>query len=245
MTRLAERLRAGASVEPLAEQHGCWGALAQREMMKTPDNFQKSIADLSARMQSEYRQLLVRIWPLNKADAGELKTALLKATKELEQNARTFLAEATRQVPPSSRTAQNFALVDDILAGHISGLECHVTEKWQLTAWGHGFSDELQTEFERVRVRLTSRLQHIRPEFNAGMNQTPPRETRGRKPTHDWAAATSQVWGLLYRGDLKPKMQSEVELALADALSKDGAGPEVSNVRPVARLIWKEYQRDI
>lgn len=241
MTGLTEQLTAKFLVKPLAERLGHWGALAQCEMMETADTLQKTIGDLSSRMQSEYRRLLLRIWPLKEGGVGELKTASLRATKELEENARRFIADATGQVSTSLRTPKNFALVDDALASHISALEESVVEKWQLNAMGLASSDELRTEFERVRARLNTRLQLSRPELTAGTNPSPAKETRGRKPKHDWVSAAIDVWDEIAQGQFKPELQSDVEKALVEALSVNGAVLDESNVRDAARKIWRKY----
>lgn len=66
---------------------------------------------------------------------------------------------------------------------------------------------------------------------------------RGRKPSHDWPAATLAIFGSIYRGELTPQCQADVERALIDHLTKGDAIPSESTVRPYARSIWKEFRK--
>lgn len=66
---------------------------------------------------------------------------------------------------------------------------------------------------------------------------------RGRSPKYDWPAASIAVFGLIHRGDFKPRTQAEVERALIDNLSNGDDGPTESTVRPYARMIWQEHQK--
>ncbi len=64
---------------------------------------------------------------------------------------------------------------------------------------------------------------------------------RGRKPEYDWAKASSEVWGKLYRGDLKAQNQADIELALIESLTVGDKSPGESTVRPYAQPIWEQY----
>lgn len=67
---------------------------------------------------------------------------------------------------------------------------------------------------------------------------------RGRKPVYDWVKATNAVWGRIYRGDLNPKAQSQIESQLQAFLSKGDSEPSPSTVRPYAKKIWNEINKD-
>lgn len=73
-----------------------------------------------------------------------------------------------------------------------------------------------------------------------GNRETP----QGRKPKYDWPGATSKVWGLLNRGDLKPTQQVDIELALIRSLGGEDHEPSQSTVRPYAKIIWEEFQKE-
>jgi hypothetical protein len=66
----------------------------------------------------------------------------------------------------------------------------------------------------------------------------------GRKPTYDWLAATNAVWGAIYRGDLQPSLQADVERAMIGFLTKGDDEPSESTVRPYASRIWYEVDRE-
>ncbi len=66
---------------------------------------------------------------------------------------------------------------------------------------------------------------------------------RGRKPKYDWPAATLAIFGMIYRGDLKPELQADIERALIDHLTLGDSAPSESTARPYAKLIWDEYSK--
>lgn len=71
---------------------------------------------------------------------------------------------------------------------------------------------------------------------NAGVN-------RGPKPKYDWQKATNAIWGQIYRAELIPKNQAQIERALQACLAKGDDEPSESTVRPFAKQIWEEYSR--
>jgi hypothetical protein len=66
---------------------------------------------------------------------------------------------------------------------------------------------------------------------------------RGRKKEYDWEAAANGVWGLIYRGELIPNNQADVEKAFIKALTKGDKEPSESTVRPYARRVWEEFNK--
>lgn len=71
----------------------------------------------------------------------------------------------------------------------------------------------------------------------------PEPEKRGRKPVYDWDAAVTSIWGQIYRGDLKPQTQAQIETALQKLLSTRDREPSESTVRPYASRIWAEIAK--
>lgn len=67
---------------------------------------------------------------------------------------------------------------------------------------------------------------------------------RGRRPKYDWASATAAIWGRIYRGELIPENQADIERALQAELATGDDEPSVSTVRPFARPIWDEFKKD-
>jgi hypothetical protein len=75
-----------------------------------------------------------------------------------------------------------------------------------------------------------------------------PKETalqakRGRKPSYDWDAVVTAVWGQLLRGELIPDHQADIERAMVKLLSVGDKEPSVSTVRPYASRIWNEFSK--
>ncbi|OYX61346.1 MAG: hypothetical protein B7Y89_12965 [Novosphingobium sp. 32-60-15] len=68
-------------------------------------------------------------------------------------------------------------------------------------------------------------------------------DKKGRKPSYDWNAATSAIWGSIHRGEFKPELQADVELALIKHLQRGDKEPAESSVRPYAKYIFDEYQK--
>lgn len=82
----------------------------------------------------------------------------------------------------------------------------------------------------------------------ASERSTPEVETtdapkRGRKPEYDWDVATSVIWGKIYRGELIPDNQAQVEKAFQMLLAKGDKEPSESTVRPYASRIWQEFNK--
>ena len=77
----------------------------------------------------------------------------------------------------------------------------------------------------------------------ANADEAPAKSRGGRKPSHDWPAACVHVFGLIYRGELKPRNQADVERAFIDHLTEGDAIPSESTVRPYAKRIWEEAQK--
>ena len=66
---------------------------------------------------------------------------------------------------------------------------------------------------------------------------------RGRKPEYDWPAATAAIWGQVYRGELIPKAQADIERAFQAYLAKGDKEPSESTVRPYAQPIWEQVSK--
>lgn len=66
---------------------------------------------------------------------------------------------------------------------------------------------------------------------------------RGRRFQYDWPLAISSVWGKLYRGELMPERQADIELALIAELRNGDKEPSLSTVRPFAKPIFDEFSK--
>jgi hypothetical protein len=76
---------------------------------------------------------------------------------------------------------------------------------------------------------------------------TDPRATapvRGRPSTYDWEGLTTAIWGRILRGELIPKNQAQIEVAMLELLAKNNNGPSESTVRPYAKRIWQEFCKE-
>jgi hypothetical protein len=69
------------------------------------------------------------------------------------------------------------------------------------------------------------------------------RAVPGRRSSYDWPAVSLAVFGQIYRGELKPETQADIECVLIEHLTKGDAEPSESTVRPFAKLIWEEFKK--
>lgn len=116
---------------------------------------------------------------------------------------------------------------------------------WQMgKARGRGSSPAGQQVIELQGVHF-----HRSGLSNLGLAKTPDSDgdtetaKKGRKPTYDWLAATTAIWGLIHRGELIPDSQAEIERALQASLVRGDREPSESTVRPYAKLVWDEYYK--
>ena len=93
-----------------------------------------------------------------------------------------------------------------------------------------------------VRQRLDRLLSEYRESFIRNAVK-PAKSNAGRKPKYDWDKASNEIWGKIYRGELFPKKQADIESALIEYLAKGDEEPGESTVRPYARRIWIEFER--
>lgn len=104
-----------------------------------------------------------------------------------------------------------------------------------------------QIEGRDQRIELQGLHFHRSGLVNMGLGTAPDggdasadSKRRGRRPLYDWPAASAAIWGQIYRGDLIPQNQAEIERAFQRHLAKGDKEPSESTVRPFAKLIWDQ-----
>lgn len=112
-------------------------------------------------------------------------------------------------------------------------------KKVQISGVEFSVSDILDVE----AMLLGQQLKEAATEPDATNEENEPAK-RGRKPTYDWEAAVTAIWGQLYRGDLQPQTQAEIELAFIVHLRNGDKEPSESTVRPYANRIWNEVRKE-
>lgn len=70
-----------------------------------------------------------------------------------------------------------------------------------------------------------------------------PTSGRGRRQEYDWETAANAIWGQIYRAELIPKNQAQIEHAMQALLRKGDKEPSESTVRPYASRIWSEFSK--
>jgi hypothetical protein len=80
------------------------------------------------------------------------------------------------------------------------------------------------------------------PSVTSGTSPDPRPSPGGRPPASFWDDLWWSVWGQIYRGDLKPKLQADVEKAMLEWVSAYGHEPSDSTIRPRARKLFQALQ---
>ena len=65
----------------------------------------------------------------------------------------------------------------------------------------------------------------------------------GRKRKYDWEEGGNAIWGAIYRAELIPNNQADVEKALQAHFRIGDDDPSESTVRPYANRIWTDYSK--
>lgn len=140
--------------------------------------------------------------------------------------------------------------------------ETHSAIEWDIPLWFwrdfvgpdqfHDFGlNKAHGRGSRRRRRFTVQLQgvhfHRSGLVNLGLeppaNAAAPKSKAGRRPKYDWSKATAAIWGQIFRGELLPEKQADVEQALQSQLAEGDEEPSESTVRPYAKDIWEESQK--
>ncbi len=66
----------------------------------------------------------------------------------------------------------------------------------------------------------------------------------GRPPKEWWADLFCAVWGQIVQGELTPKNQADIERAMLDWVADRGEIVAESTVKPMARKVWLEWNRE-
>lgn len=167
-----------------------------------------------------------------------------------EINAQQWLADAVSQVCAVAGGPAAFAMIDAAMAAHLSALEGTVKLGRGMPL--HPAMLKVAVErFDAVRLRLirqveNHRLQDTRESVvvSGVLNPVADGTRRGPKGKYDWLHATNIVWGRIFRGELIPKSQKDIEEAFVSILKGDDGKLEPSNTRDYARPIWREVNRD-
>ena len=89
---------------------------------------------------------------------------------------------------------------------------------------------------------LKSALELLAPNHSPEVVEASP--NRGGRPRKEfWDEMWCAVWGEVYRGDLKPKNQAELERAMVNWIEGRGESASESTIKPLARKMYLEMQR--
>lgn len=80
------------------------------------------------------------------------------------------------------------------------------------------------------------------PSVTSGTSPDPRPPPGGRPPASFWDDLWCSVWGQIYRGDLKPKLQADVEKAMLQWVSAHGHEPSDSTIQLRARKLFQALQ---
>jgi len=119
------------------------------------------------------------------------------------------------------------------------------TQDWQLgKASGKGLRDGASETISLQGLHFhRSGLAFLGLDGLEGEDDAQARSNRGRRPKYDWPAASAAIWGKIFRGDLQPGTQADIERAFQIHLAAGDREPSESTVRPFAKIIWDEFQK--
>jgi hypothetical protein len=103
---------------------------------------------------------------------------------------------------------------------------------WVVLSGTHFHIDALQALYPSVR----------QPTAPSDSSPDPRQTPGGRPPASFWDDLWCSVWGQIYRGDLKPKLQADVEKAMLEWASAHGHEPSHSTIRSRARKLFQALQ---
>jgi len=170
--------------------------------------------------------------------------------------AKNFITRCVDQAATIARDTEAFALVSETVDKFLSFLEDRVTEVAILASAGSKEASKgnsavksAEQRFAKKKIRLKRQLEIHRFDFTRpALDPAPapkliPEKSKnaGGKPLAEhwdkmWAAIAVQ----LYKGDLKPKTQADIERAMLDWLSTKDIDAGERTVRNRARALWQE-----
>lgn len=177
-----------------------------------------------------------------------------EAVSLAEDNSRKLLIGLIHESQSNLLLPEVFLLIEAVISSHLSNLDREIRSAKKnpvdpdILLLAHDLLKD-------VRIRLNNQLKDYRSiliqhnsksiQSDAEQNNSKPAQSNaGRKPKYDWHKASNEIWGQILRGDFKPKKQAEIEKKLIQFLTKGDEEPSESVVRPYARNIWEEYQKD-
>jgi hypothetical protein len=145
------------------------------------------------------------------------------AFAEIEVAVRQFLRTCDDDVKELSRTARSLRLQES----------------------PSKFLEVARRELTKVAESAERRLDIERFEF--AMQSAEPSQSKavpkgGRPPAEFWDELWAEIAARLYEGDLKPKSQAHIELAMTKWIEAQGRSAAVSTIRSRARRLWQRIE---
>jgi hypothetical protein len=116
--------------------------------------------------------------------------------------------------------------------------------------WASGkFSGSGRTPQGRLYITLTgvhfslSALRDLASPTSDAIETQSSQKKGGRPPKDWWDDLWCAIWGDIYRGDLKPKSQADIERAMMDWVTARDESASESTLKPLARKMFIELQR--
>jgi len=214
------------------------------------DTMKLQLEALSAKALSAFKRQLLGIYAAEDYRDFIPEFMIHDMVGAAESNAQQWLADAVSQVGAVAGGPAAFAIIDEAMAAHLSALEGTVKLGRGMPL--HPAMLKVAAErFDAVRSRLIRQVENHRPQdaqesvvVSGVSNPVADSARRGPKGKYDWPHATNIVWGRIFRGELIPQSQRDIEEAFVAILKGDDGKLESSNTRPYARPIWQEFNRD-
>ncbi|WP_373492493.1 hypothetical protein [Parasphingorhabdus sp.] len=173
------------------------------------------------------------------------EATIRQLARDANENLRNLVQRMTAEFPEANLSKQSFKLVQSGMQSHLANLEKEI-ELGRGRPTHPSLFKTIDDRFRLIRDELNLVLRQL-CEISAvddGVNTKSAKSPAGRKQSYNWSEASTAIWGQIYRGELMPNKQADIEKALIEFLRSGDTEPGESTVRPFARIIWKEAQRE-
>jgi hypothetical protein len=221
------------------------------------------LEDLRERAQAEMRLGVQKVFQRHSA-RGLLRSSMtaMAGARELEERLSGLVGKAVEQVKPVAVTDEAYVMIVDMVEDFIVSMKAQIDEIVRVAegrprgSAGPEMASRrtVLTLFEQGVARGRRELELHRFTFGQSarapdVNHPPAPVKRnisnaGRPPAEFWDDMWAHIAGTLYRGDLQPRSQADIEKAMAGWIEDRSYKAAPSTVRARARRLWDQITTD-
>jgi hypothetical protein len=184
------------------------------------------------------------------------------ALQNMEELAGRLITDCTDKTTAVAKDVEAFAMIRECIQAYLSFLRGKV-EDIAVMAGGRrhpdGISDsihkaaeklfsegkrrlERQLEIHQFTFTVPSRLPPISVPLKPGSTEAVKKHPGGRPTAEFWDDMWASIATSLYAGDLQPRVQADIERAMAELIEQAGNSAADSTIRKRARKLWIRLQ---